>query len=232
MKPYKATGFVLPVGSGAVGKTSLARAIHKGTLPLDWAKHLNQTRKTTNIEFECIVDTFTYRGDFYKVLQQILVLPGQRSEEGDTSSRSFEQVLDIFRFHIRRIDVLLLSYNLTHWESFLELEPWLELASDLINENTSVILVGTHLDLDAWREVHPVDLRQVCEYLPDIIRELNPSWQGKLSSIEVSNKTGTNLDTLRRSISIAILDAGGQSPVPVDTELSIPDTSLYSSVDS
>ncbi len=205
--PVKVTGFVLPVGNGAVGKTSMARALQEDTLPLNWAQELNTIRKTTNIEFEFVSDKLHHQGKDFKVLQQVLILPGQRAEEIGNTDRSFQRVLDMFRFHIRRIDVLILSYNITEWESFLNLEVWLNITRTLISDRTSFLLVGTHLDQETWREVPDEDLQTASANLPDLIRSYAPTWRGSFSTLEVSNLSGRNLDSLRRLISIAILEA-------------------------
>lgn len=203
----KATGFVLPVGNGAVGKTSMARALQEETLPLDWADKMKAIRKTTNIEFEFVSDSFMHEGRKYKVLQQILILPGQRSDEIGMTDRTFQKVYNIFKFHIKRIDVLILSYNITEWESFLNLETWLNITSRLTNPSTSFILVGTHLDRESWREVPHEDRHTASANLPGLIKSYNPGWQGTFSSLEVSVLNGKNLDALRRKVSIALLEA-------------------------
>ena len=53
---HKVTGFVMPIGSGAVGKTSLALTLEKHTLPMDWAAFLNSVPKSQNLEFRYVLD--------------------------------------------------------------------------------------------------------------------------------------------------------------------------------
>ncbi len=93
----RVTGFVMLVGNGAVGKTTVAQVldlINKGELPNTGV--LKKIRKTNNMEYEFITTQQVIGNTHYSVTLQFLVPPGQKQGEGDPTGRSFEQVLEIF----------------------------------------------------------------------------------------------------------------------------------------
>ena len=120
--PTKLTGFVMPVGNGAVGKTSLARFLdnlNKG----DSSKKeiLQQVRKTNNLEYEFVTTKQKVGNHQFNITFQILIPPGQKESEGDSTGRSFERIIDIYKSSIRRIDVVLFTYDMASKESFHDL---------------------------------------------------------------------------------------------------------------
>ncbi len=205
----KLTGMVMPVGNGAVGKTSLALALGRSILSADWTQELAVVHKTKNLEFEFVCDQVELEGNVYRVVQQCLIPPGQKKLEGNGNGRSYEDVIEIYRFHIRKVDVVLLAYKITQLESFHDLAYWVYQVNELCNQDTSFILVGTHLDLSQTREVlqSSVDVAKI--YITDMLRSLRPDWRGECMSLEVSNLNGMNLQNLRHMISRAILQARG-----------------------
>jgi hypothetical protein len=162
-----------------------------------------------NMEFEYISDRFLLDKCQYMVTQQFLIPPGQKELEGDSSGRSFEQVMDIYRFMIRRIDVVLLAYSITDLYSFHDLEFWIEKMQEYSGEKTHYIVVGTHLDQEHLREVTLSNLQSGCSYIESYIRERKGKWAGHVTGMEVSNQNGANMLSLKREISQAILCAQG-----------------------
>lgn len=197
----------MPVGNGAVGKTTLAMALRRYSLSNAWQDTLTHVRKTKNLEFEFLTDCIRVDDDEYHVLQQFLIPPGQKENEGDSTGRSYEDVIDIYRFQIRRVDVVLLSYMITRIDSFHDLEYWVYRVNELCNDNTSFILVGTHLDQEAEREVMPANVCAGKTYVEAKLRSLRPAWRGTCTALEISNLTGANLHDLRQAVSCAILRA-------------------------
>ena len=202
----------MPVGNGAVGKTSLAMALQHDPLSDTWRAALARVRKTKNLEFEFLTDHIRVDGADYLVLQQYLIPPGQKEAEGDSTGRSFEDVVDIYRFQIRRVDVVLLSYSITRIESFHDLEYWVQQVNELCNDQTSFILVGTHLDREAEREVMPAHVCDGQAYVEATLRAVRPNWRGTCTAVEISSLTGANLIDLRQLISLVILRA--RKPCP------------------
>jgi hypothetical protein len=197
----KVTGFILPVGNGAVGKSSLPAA-------LDITKNQTTTTgKTVNLEFGFVLDKLVLRNQEYHVMQQYLVPPGQKESEGISGGRSFEKVIETYRFMIKQIDVVLLSYKLVEVDSFNDLEYWVNQALELSNPSTQFILVGTHLDMDNSREVTPEMITNGSEFVRSCILAKYPDWNGKVPALEVSTINMQNITLLRNTISVGIIHA-------------------------
>lgn len=203
----KVAGVVLVVGTGGVGKSSLALTLQQGRVPDDWRDRLAHVKKTKNLEFEFLSDRVQANGICYHISQQYLVPPGQRKKAEGELGRTYEDVIDIYRFHFRRVDVVLLSYMITQLESFNDIEEWICLVNDLCSDDTHYILVGTHLDLETQREVMPPTVQVGKDYVESTVRSMRPTWRGECTTLEVSSSNGANLDLLRHRISQAILRA-------------------------
>jgi hypothetical protein len=191
------TGFVMLVGNGAVGKTTVARVLdlfNSGGIPTTGV--LKSIKKTNNMEFEFITTQQVIGNTHYSVTMQFLVPPGQKEGEGDPSGRSFEQVIDIFRPTIHRLDVVLFTYDMVNRETFHDLVYWIDGVGDLLNDATHFILLGTHLDRVNELEVTGDDIDEGLEYLAKELKTMRPSWKGKFAHLEVSNLTGQNMESL------------------------------------
>jgi len=204
--PTRLTGYVMPVGSGAVGKTSVARVLDSiGNGRGSYEDVLKKIRKTNNLEFEFVTTRHTFRDHPYTVTLQILIPPGQKQSEGDSSGRSFEKTIDIYRSSIRRLDVVLFTYDMANRESFHDLVYWVDGVGDLLNDATHFILLGTHLDqVDAW-EVEGDEIEGGLEYLRDEVLTMRPTWKGNCTHLEVSNLTGENLKSLLNNIAGGVI---------------------------
>jgi hypothetical protein len=199
------TGTILALGNGGVGKTSLALSLAGDpTNPVD-------VSKTKNLEFEFGLDELSLAGTTCRVSQQYFIPPGQRDSEGDIHSRSYEQVMEIYLDIIDNPSVILLVYDLTQLESFNDLEFWVEKAANLADQNTEVLLVGTHLESSAGLSVDAGLITNGCRYIEQCLRNLISEWHGTCQNMEVSNITGERMTSLKRSISFAILRSKGIS---------------------
>ena len=200
------TGFVMAVGNGAVGKTSVARVldlVSRGkTVDKDILQNLH---KTNNLEFEYITTRQIFYKVGYTVSLQFLVPPGQKQSEGDSTGRSFEQVIEIYNSIIRRIDIVLFTYDLTNHESFRDLPYWVDGVNQLINDSTHFILLGTHLDQSDYSEITKEEIKQGLEYLRKELLVLRPNWKGKCAQLEVSCLSGENLNILLRYLAGSIV---------------------------
>ncbi|HDD62135.1 MAG TPA: hypothetical protein ENF22_06360, partial [Chloroflexi bacterium] len=162
----KVSGYVMLVGNGAVGKTTVSKVLaltNQGDQPSQ--EILNGIRKTNNLEFE-FVTTHQQIGDKdYSVTLQFLIPPGQKKADGDPTGRSFEEVIDIFRPTIHRLDVVLFTYDMTSMASFHDLVYWIDGVGDLLNDASHFILLGTHLDRENDLEITRGDIEEGLEYL-------------------------------------------------------------------
>ena len=193
----KITGYVMLVGNGAVGKTTVSKVLaltNQGNKPNQ--DILSSIRKTNNLEFEFITTQQQIGHKDYSVTLQFLVPPGQREDDGDPSGRSFEEVIDIFRPTIHRLDVVLFTYDMTSMASFHDLVYWIDGVGDLLNEASHFILLGTHLDREDDLEITRGDIEEGLQYLAGEMKAMLPSWKGNFARLEVSNLTGENLDSL------------------------------------
>lgn len=197
----KITGFVLPVGNGAVGKTSISNALDLTQ------QQKNVTEKSMNLEFGYVIDRLVVRQRPFQVLQQYLVPPGQKAIEGNNEGRSYEEIIKTYRFMFKRIDVVLLSFRIVEMESFNDLEFWVNQALELSNPLTQFILVGTHLDMDGMREVTPNMIQNGSDFVRSRIVEKFPGWEGKVPAIEISTTRRQNLELLKNAVSVGILRA-------------------------
>lgn len=204
----RATGFVLPVGNGGVGKTSLARVLLEFSRDQDRYEALIETKVTKNLEFEFVPIPWEENGKHFRVMAQILVPPGQKIMKKKQQGRSYEQVIDIYRFHIRRVDVVLLVYSILQEDSWRDIHYWVKEVSDLVHDHTQYILLGTHLDSVEQRTVIWEDIARERRELMTLLREVEPSWEGSCELLEVSNRTGQNIDRLRELLAEGILKAG------------------------
>ncbi len=200
-EPRRISGYVLPAGDGAVGKSSLALALKYDQNPAALHGALQLVRKTRNLEFEYISDEFEENGQPWRIMQQYLIPPGQRAAQAGPEERTYERILDIYRDFIRRVDVVLLSYNITDLESYHNLEEWLHLTAPLLHPASAIILVGTHLDLEPLREVTSEQLKQGAAYIHQQAHSLRPEWRGITTGLEVSNLSGQNQAALKRRVS-------------------------------
>jgi len=200
------TGFVLPVGNGAVGKTTVALVLDSisrhEAINVDL---ISKVHKTNNLEFEYITTRQVFGDTQYTITLQFLIPPGQKEAEGDPTGRSFEKVVEIYRSSFRRLDVVLFTYNLANHESFHDLAYWVDSVGMLMNDATHFILLGTHLDQINELEVTKDEIKAGLEYLRKEILEELPTWAGRCTQLEVSCITGENLDVLLRYLAASIV---------------------------
>jgi len=197
----RVTGFVLPLGNGAVGKSSLTSAMDfKSDNPV-------VGKKSINMEFGYVLDRLIVANQPYQIMQQYLVPPGQKASEGISGGRNFEEIISTYRFLLGQIDVILFSYKLVEVNTFNDLEYWVQQALTLSNPFTQYIMVGTHLDMDHSREVTPRMIANGSEFIRSLIKDKYPDWRGKVPSLEVSVINNENLTLLRNTISVGILRA-------------------------
>ncbi len=196
----------MPVGNGAVGKTTVSRVldlVSRGET-ID-EKISNMARKTNNLDFEFITTNQTFGSTQYNVILQFLIPPGQKENEGDSTGRSFEKVIEIYRSSIRRLDVVLFTYDLANIETFHDLVYWVDSVAMLVNDATHFILLGTHLDQKDVSEISNDEIKEGLEYLRKEIAADRPTWQGNCTNLEVSCVSGENLGLLLKIISGCVI---------------------------
>lgn len=204
--PLSLTGFVMPVGNGAVGKTTVSRV-------LDWVsrgkqineKLINNIRKTNNLEFEFITTQQLFGSTQFNVTLQFLIPPGQKETDGDSTGRSFERVMEIYQSSIHRLDVVLFTYDLGKIDTFHDLVYWVDGVGKLMNDATHFILLGTHLDQRDENEISNEEIKDGLEYLRREIINIRPNWLGNCATLEVSCISGQNLNLLLRYLAGSVI---------------------------
>lgn len=196
------TGSVFPIGDGGVGKTALAKAMSEIKETSVKMECLDGLKKTVNMEFEFVSCKCSTTDE--AILLQMYVPPGQRSNEQAMELGTFEKVLDTYSFmpNMQNISVVLLVYKLSEFRTLAVLESWLDAAimNGLIKDFTSVVLVGTHLDIVPF-DVKPEQVTQAVEFVRSRIEDSLSSWRGCVEQTYVSNLTGTGIRDLRKVIS-------------------------------
>ncbi len=193
----KITGYVMLVGNGAVGKTTVSKVLsltNRGEVPNQ--EILNGIQKTNNLEYEFLTTLKKIGSKTLDVTLQFLVPPGQKKSDRDPTGRSFEDVIEIFKPTIHRLDVILFTYDLTNMESFHDLVYWVDGIGELLNDASHFILLGTHLDRKDAIEVTRKDMEEGLGYLASEMKVMRPTWKGNCARLEVSNLTGENLPDL------------------------------------
>ena len=195
------TGSVFPIGDGGVGKTALARAMAEHTEDSTKIECLDGIKKTVNMEFEFV--TTTCKAADEAICIQMYVPPGQRSIDQSSDLGTFEKVMDTYSFmpNMQNISVVLLTYKLSEFRTLAALESWLMTAMmhGLIKSHTSVILVGTHLDITPF-DVKPEQVKQAVDFVRSKIEENIDNYQGVVDQTYVSNVTGTGIIQLKKEL--------------------------------
>jgi GTPase SAR1 family protein len=196
------TGSVFPIGDGGVGKTALARAMSEHTEGSSKMECLDGIKKTVNMEFEFVTTSCAAADE--AICIQMYVPPGQRSIDQATELGTFEKVMDTYSFmpNMQNISVILLTYKLSEFRTLAALETWLMTAmmNGLIKEHTSIVLVGTHLDITPF-DVKPEQVQQAVDFVRSKVEENIPNYRGAIEQTYVSNVTGTGIPELKRDLS-------------------------------
>ena len=196
------TGSVFPIGDGGVGKTALSRAMTEHIEGKTKIHCVDGLKKTVNMELEFV--TTTCKAADEAICIQMYVPPGQRSIEQAKELGSFEKVLDTYSFmpNMQNISVVLLVYKLSEFRTLAALETWLMTAMmhGLIKSHTSVVLVGTHLDITPF-DVKPEQVQQATDFVRSKVEDNIHDYRGCITQTYVSNVTGTGIAELKHELS-------------------------------
>ncbi len=160
------------VGDSGNGKTSLMNKFVMGEFS-------SNTQSTMGIDFR----------------SKIIDCNGRRVKIRIWDTAGQERFSEIIRACYRDSDGVIITYDTTRYESFLNLEKWIDKVNNTIeqqNNYVSIILVGTKSDLINERKVNE-------EELVDLILKYN------LKYLEVSSKNGNNIAFLFSTMAEMIL---------------------------
>jgi small GTP-binding protein len=150
------------LGDGGNGKTCIINRFIDD-------KYDNYIGETIGVDFKCkTIDSY----DNKKIKIQIWDTAGQ------------ERFRQIIKVYFRDTDGIILTYDTTNYNSFKNLDNWMQQIKEIANLNyTSIILVGTKCDLIELRTVPCIDIAK-------FINNYN------IKYLEVSSKESKNIDVL------------------------------------
>lgn len=157
---------VTVIGDSNAGKSSFVRRIVSNTFTT------NTGLNTIGIDFESTV--ITHNGERYKL--QIWDTAGQ------------ERFRSIISSYFRNTNVILVFFDVTSKESFLNIDYWLNMAYD---NSTNVILIGNKCDMD-----YKMNLKEISNYVN----------KKKVPYFETSAKTNYNIKTVTDYIISTIVE--------------------------
>ena len=156
------------IGSCDVGKTSIIQ------------QHLKQSSQTeaTLGAIYWVLNHTTPDGNIIKI------------DFWDTAGQ--ERYNSLIPMYTRNTDIILLTFDISRKDSFLDLERWLDLLDQphIKLENIQIILLGNKSDLEIFRQVEQ----------PEIDIFLKKHLDKKICYLETSARTGSNIETLFQKI--------------------------------
>ena len=207
------TGGVVFIGDGSTGMTHTAMNItgYRGFAfydPVD-----ESLKKSVNLELNYFIFQSNIEEYQIRTSSQIFIMPGQKGRNPKGQGLAFEDAADLY-FDISPINVVLcvvLTFDLTDLKTFQELEYWLDRAieRDIIQDFTSIIILGTHLEQKENIEVTD-------EYLENARHFVHQQISGKIGvnlamdnihGIKVSNISNEGIEDLKKSINHSFLSA-------------------------
>jgi GTPase SAR1 family protein len=195
------TGSIFPIGDGGVGKTALSKVMAEHKITSTKIECVDGLKKTVNMEFEFV--SCVCQASDEAILLQMYVPPGQRRIDQSEDLGTFEKIMDTYSFmpNMQNISVILLVYKLSEFRTLAVLESWLEtvLMNDLVKPFTSVVLIGTHLDITPF-DVKPEQVTQAVDFIRSKIEAHISNWRGCVEQTYVSNVTGTGIQELKKEL--------------------------------
>jgi len=206
------TGGVVFVGDGNTGKTHTAINITSYKSRSFFNAEDDSIKKSVNLELDYFIFQSNIEEYLIKTTSQIFIMPGQKGRAKMGEGLAFEDAVDLY-FHISPIKVvlaLILTFDLTDMNTFQELEYWLNRAieRDIVQDYTSIIILGTHLDSDE-NIVTDEDMDVARIFVHETIIDKIGLDVGleNIHTIKVSNVTNDGIDDLKEAINNSFLTA-------------------------
>jgi hypothetical protein len=205
------TGGVVFIGEGRTGKTHSAMSLTGYKGQSFYSIQDNSVRKSLNLELDYLIYYSTF--DHFQVTtsSQIFIMPGQRGFAELGKGLAFEDACDMY-FKVaalREVLALILTYSLADIQTFQELEYWLDraIARGLVQEHTSIIILGTHLDqkeniivIDDYIESARIFVKNQINEKTDFDINID-----HIHTAKVSNLTGEGIENFKRLINKSFL---------------------------
>ncbi|XP_011498799.1 PREDICTED: putative Rab-43-like protein ENSP00000330714 isoform X1 [Ceratosolen solmsi marchali] len=125
---------------------------------------------------------FTIGVDFS---MKTVLVDGKRVKLQIWDTAGQERFRTITQSYYRSANGVILVYDITKRSTFLSLQRWIDEIRRYTSSHVLLILVGNKCDLEEAREVKSSEAETVCEYLPEVFR-----------NVETSAKENTNIDSI------------------------------------
>ena len=207
------TGGVVFIGDGNTGKTHTAMNLTSYRGKHFYNFENDSIRKSLNLELDYFI--FQSHVEEYNLTtsSQIFIMPGQKGRAEVGEGLAFEDAVDLFiqTSSINVVVALVLTFDLTDVKTFQELEYWLNRAieRDIIREYTSIILLGTHLDLVQTEQISDEQFEASRSFIRDVILDK----QGleidinNIFTAKVSNTSLKGIEKFKEIINTAFMRA-------------------------
>ncbi|MBN1328190.1 MAG: hypothetical protein JXA54_01840 [Candidatus Heimdallarchaeota archaeon] len=206
------TGGVVFVGDGHTGKTHTAINITSYKSRAFFNPEDDSLKKSVNLELDYFIFQSNIEEYLIKTTSQIFIMPGQKGRSKIGEGLAFEDAVDLY-FHISPIKVVLalvLTFDLTDMNTFQELEYWLNRAieRDIVQDTTSIIILGTHLDSEGLI-VTDEDIETAKTFVHQTVLDKIGLDVGieNIHSVKVSNITNDGIEELKQTINTCFLSA-------------------------
>ncbi len=201
------TGGVVFIGDGHTGKTHSALSLSSYREGAFIDAQCRSLSKSINLEFEYFIAHANIEQFKVTVSSQLFIMPGQKGKAEKGTGLAFEDALDLY-FDIRSIDeviVLVLTYSLVDITTFQNLEYWLNQAieHELIQDYTSIVLLGTHLDAEDSVLVSDENVQQGIQFIERYVEDkigihISPE---RIIPVKISNVTQEGIKEFQEAIS-------------------------------
>ncbi len=170
------------IGSGAVGKTCIARRLCFDTFDAN-------TQLTIGIDFYTFDIPIIVRGEETFVRHTIWDFGGQ------------EQFRRLFNYYIDGANGVFLVFDLTNIESLVKLDWWIDQLKEHNLQNRPKILIGTKLDIiNGGKKKHKID---------DLVIEQFLNKHDEKDFVKTSSKENINIQLSFKKMTEKILEAHG-----------------------
>ena len=201
------TGGVVFIGDGHTGKTHAALNLSSYREGAFIDAQCRALTKSINLEFEYFIAHANIEQFKVTISSQLFIMPGQKGKAEKGEGLAFEDALDLY-FDIRSINeviVLVLTYSLVDMKTFQNLEYWLNKAieQDLVKDYTSIILLGTHKDVERSILVTEENIRQGKQFIEQYVLDKIGIHidQTRIIPVKISNVTQEGINEFQEAIS-------------------------------
>jgi hypothetical protein len=207
------TGGVVFIGDGSTGKTHTAMNITGYRGFAFFNAEDESLKKSVNLELNYFIFQSNIEEYQIRTSSQIYIMPGQKGRNPKGEGLAFEDAADLY-FDIAPISVVLcvvLTFDLTDMKTFQELEYWLDRAieRDIIQDYTSIIILGTHLEQEENLEVSDENLENARHFVhQQVSGKIGVNLDmDNINGIKVSNISNAGIEELKVAINNSFLSA-------------------------